>query len=164
MIRSFKTGDARDIAEIYNYFIKNTAVTFEEAEITEREIKTRVHEVTHSHLPWLVYEKAGTVVGYAYAAQWKSRSAYRQSVEITIYLSPANQACGIGSELYQALFLQLEKRPLHAVLGCITLPNAASIALHEKFGMKKVAHFAEVGYKFGKRLDVGYWQRLLIKD
>jgi L-amino acid N-acyltransferase YncA len=103
-------------------------------------------------------EDVGVVIGYAYAGKWNVRSAYRHTVETTVYLSNSTLSKGWGTRLYQALFDTLRDKSIHTIVGGITLPNPASIALHEKFGMKKVAHFSEVGYKFGKWLDVGYWQ------
>ncbi|PID45615.1 MAG: hypothetical protein CSB47_08185 [Proteobacteria bacterium] len=85
------------------------------------------------------------------------------TVEVSIYLSHQITSRGLGTQLYNALFSSLREKSVHIVIGGITLPNAASIALHEKFGMEKVAHFKEVGYKFGKWLDVGYWQVKLDK-
>jgi phosphinothricin acetyltransferase len=105
-----------------------------------------------------VAEDAGAVIGYAYAAKWNARSAYRHTVETSIYLSHLSVSRGWGTRLYQTLFDMLRNQSIHVVIGGITLPNPASIALHEKFGIKKVAHFMEVGYKFGQWLDVGYWQ------
>ena len=112
----------------------------------------------------LVAEQDGVIAGYAYATPWKARHAYRHSVEITVYLRQNSLARGLGTALYSALFDALQKRPIHAVVACIALPNAHSVALHEKFGMRKVAHFAEVGYKLGAWRDVGYWQVNLDKD
>jgi L-amino acid N-acyltransferase YncA len=100
-------------------------------------------------------------VGYASASPWKSRSGYRFSAEITVYVEPGQEGRGIGSALYGALFPMLQARGVHAVIGGIALPNDASVALHEKFGMRKVAHFQETGYKHGRWIDVGYWERIL---
>jgi L-amino acid N-acyltransferase YncA len=158
MIRAATESDAQAIADIYNYYIKNTVVTFEEQPISKSEILERIEKVTGSSLPWLVAEDGGVVIGYAYAGKWNVRSAYRHTVETTIYLSSSSISKGWGTQLYQALFDILRDKSIHIVIGGITLPNPASIALHEKFGMKKVAHFPEVGYKFGQWLDVGYWQ------
>jgi len=105
-----------------------------------------------------VVEEDGLVCGYAYATQWNKRAAYRKTAEVSVYLSHLATGKGLGSRLYEALFTQLREKQLHIVIGGVTLPNPASIALHEKFGMKKVAHFEQVGYKFGQWLDVGYWQ------
>ncbi len=122
------------------------------------DILERIQKVTGSSLPWLVAEDGGVVIGYAYAGKWNVRSAYRHTVESTVYLSHSSVSKGWGIGLYTALFDRLRQKSIHTVIGGITLPNPASVALHEKFGMKKVAHFSEVGYKFGQWLDVGYWQ------
>lgn len=96
-----------------------------------------------------------------YAAPWHERSAYRHAVEITVYLSASARSKGWGTKFYAALFAELERKPVHVVIGGIALPNDASIALHEKLGVKKVAHYKEVGFKFGEWVDLGYWQRVL---
>jgi phosphinothricin acetyltransferase len=158
MIRAATASDAQSIAEIYNYYIENTVITFEEQAITKNDIINRMEKVIGSSLPWLVAEDNGAVIGYAYATKWNARSAYRHTVETTVYLSKASLARGWGTQLYRALFDTLRNTSIHVGIGGITLPNSASVALHEKFDMKKVAHFAEVGYKFGQWLDVGYWQ------
>ena len=86
---------------------------------------------------------------------------YRFSVEVTVYVAPGHAGRGIGSTLYGELFPMLKTLGIRAVIGGIALPNEASVALHEKFGMRKVAHFGEVGFKFDRWIDVGYWQRTL---
>ena len=158
MIRAATGSDAQAIANIYNHYIVNTVVTFEEQPIAAADILQRMKKISSSSLPWLVAVQDGAVIGYAYAGTWNVRSAYRHTVETTVYLSPSILSRGWGTRLYQTLFDHLRQASLHAVIGGITLPNPASIALHEKFGMRKVAHFSEVGYKFGRWLDVGYWQ------
>jgi phosphinothricin acetyltransferase len=117
--------------------------------------------VRAASLPWLVAEMAGRTVGYALARPWKERSGYRFSVEVAVYVVPELAGRGVGTLLYSRLFEELAGRGVHAVIGGIALPNEASVALHEKFGMRKVAHFEQVGYKFGRWIDVGYWQRTL---
>ena len=161
MIREATPADAAAIAEIYNHYILHTIVTFEEEPVAASEIASRIEEVEASKLPWIVALRDGRVVGYAYASKWKGRCAYRYSTEVTVYLHHEQGGRGIGSELYSALFPMLQERKLHAAMGGISLPNAASVALHEKFGMEKVAHFKEVGFKFGEWIDVGYWARIL---
>jgi phosphinothricin acetyltransferase len=160
-IRPAEPSDAAAIAEIYNHYIAETTVTFEEEPVAAEEIARRIEEIRSASLPWLVAEEGGLVVGYAYATRWKPRSAYRFSVEVTVYTTPGHAGRGIGSKLYGELFPRLEARNVHAVMGGIALPNEASVALHEKFGMRRVAHFEEVGFKFGRWIDVGYWQRTL---
>jgi phosphinothricin acetyltransferase len=101
------------------------------------------------------------VVGYAYAGPWRSRAAYRDAVESTVYVESGLAGSGIGSKLYDALIPELRRRSFHCAMGGIALPNAASVALHEKKGFIKVAHFREVGWKFQRRIDVGYWELVL---
>jgi len=162
MIRDVKPADAKPIASIYNHYVLNTAVTFEEAEINTAEVQSRINEASDQSLPYIVFEdRSGCVIGYAYASKWNGRCAYRYSVEVSVYLHPNNTGHGAGTELYTELFNRLKDLGYHAVIGGISLPNPASIALHEKFGMTKVAQFNEIGFKFGKWVDVGYWQGLL---
>lgn len=157
-IRAAKASDAEAIAGIYNHYILNTAITFEEQAIEKADILARMKEVDESALPWLVAESEGRLAGYAYGGRWKGRCAYRFSVESTIYLAEASKGRGIGAELYGALLAELRHRKLHVAVGGIALPNEPSVKLHEKLGFQKVAHFKEIGYKFEKWIDVGYWQ------
>lgn len=161
MIRAVCKKDLEKISAIYNYYIENSTATFEEEAVAASEIGRRVESVHKDNLPWLVADKGNQIAGYAYATNWKTRSAYRYSAEIAVYLDHTNQSRGWGTKLYEALFATLKNRSMHAVIAGVTLPNPASVALHEKFGMEKVAHFTQVGYKFGRWLDVGYWQKVL---
>ena len=124
----------------------------------------RIKQIEALGLPWLVAMDGDQLLGYAYATTWKARIAYRFSVEITVYLAQQLTAKGVGTALYQALFNALETKDVHAVVACIALPNPHSVALHEKFGMRKVGHFNQVGHKFDRWLDVGYWQINLPRD
>jgi len=103
----------------------------------------------------------GTVQGFCYASTWKGRFAYGYSVESSIYLRPASTDTGIGTRLYDNLLRDLRHRGLHAVIGGIALPNERSVSFHEKMGLRKAAHFEQVGWKFNRWIDVGYWQLLL---
>lgn len=162
MIRDADPSDAARIAEIYNYYVINTAVTFEETPVDKDEIKSRITEAQTSSLPYIIHESVDSgLIGYAYASKWKGRCAYRYSLEISVYLEHGKSGMGAGSSLYSELLGRLTDLGYHVVIGGITLPNPASVALHEKFGMAKVAHFNEVGFKFGKWIDVGYWQGVL---
>jgi phosphinothricin acetyltransferase len=160
-IRAAAVSDAALVANIYNHYVKETVITFEEEPVATAEMVRRIEEATSASLPWLVAKQGHMVVGYACATPWKNRSAYRFSTEITVYLAPAHTRRGIGTQLYAELFSVLRANGIHAVMGCIALPNDASIALHEKLGLKKVAHFHQVGFKFDRWVDVGYWQRIL---
>ena len=158
MIRPATLDDAPAIARIYNHYVLNTTVTFEEVSVSDADMAGRVDSVQSANLPWLVIEEAGEVLGYAYAGKWNARSAYKRTVESTIYLANAATGRGLGSRLYTALFDVLRAQGMHVVLGGIALPNDASVALHERFGFKQVGQFAEVGFKFNRWVDVGYWQ------
>ena len=153
--------DAGAIARIYNHYVLHTAISFEEEPVSLEMMAQRIAEVRSSSLPWLVAEQQEQVVGYAYAGKWKGRCAYRHSVETSVYLDPAFVGRRIGTQLYLALLDRLLERSIHVAIGGIALPNEASVALHERVGFVKVAHFREVGYKFGQWIDVGYWQRVL---
>jgi L-amino acid N-acyltransferase YncA len=159
-IRDAAAEDGAVLANIYNYYIDNTVVTFEEVPVSTADMTARVLEVTAAKLPWLVAQASHGVYGFAYASRWKGRCAYRYSVETTVYLEPSVVGHGLGTALYAALIARLEELGCHAMIGGIALPNPASVALHEKFGMRQVAHFPEVGFKFGRWVDVGYWQKV----
>ncbi len=160
-IRAAEPSDAAGIAAIYNHYVEQSIVTFEEEPVSDAEMARRIEDVRAESLPWLIAEEAGRVVGYASSRKWKGRSGYRFSAEITVYVEPGHARRRIGSKLYARLFPLLQARGIHAVIAGIALPNEASVALHEKFGMRRVAHFAEVGFKFDRWIDVGYWQRTL---
>jgi L-amino acid N-acyltransferase YncA len=157
MIRSATQEDAPAICAIYNPYIRDTTITFEEQEVSVEEMRRRIGDVLQSWL-WLVCEIDGLIAGYAYATRWRTRAAYRHSVESTIYMSPGHHRRGLGQLLYSELILHLRSQGVHRVMGGIALPNQPSVALHEKLGFKKVAQFEEVGRKFGRWIDVGYWQ------
>jgi phosphinothricin acetyltransferase len=160
MIRPATVSDARAIVGIYNHYIANTVVTFETELLPVEEMERRITEISASYL-YYVAEENGKVLGYAYANKWQVRAAYRFSVESTVYLDPAQTGRGLGSQLYMVLLDELRARSFHAVIGGIALPNEASVAIHEKFGFKKVAHYPQVGWKFDRWIDVGYWELLL---
>ncbi len=157
LTRDCTPGDATQVCAIYNHYVERTAVTFEEAAVSADEMSRRIVEVT-DRFPWLVWEQDGAVLGYAYAASWKSRSAYRHSVETTIYLRPDATGKGIGTRLYRNLLERLRPLGVHCAVGGIALPNPASVALHERLGFVKIGQFHEIGRKFGRWLDVGYWE------
>jgi len=157
MIRIATQNDANAICAIYNYYIKNTCITFEENSITISEMKYRIKSIS-KEFPWLIYEENDLILGYAYATHWKTRSSYKYSAEVTIYLNKDAKNNHIGTKLYTALLTTLKEKNYRVLIAGIALPNAISIALHEKLGFKKVAHFKNIGYKFNHWIDVAYWQ------
>lgn len=162
MIRTVKPEDAPEIREIYNQYVLNSTITFEETPVSIEAMAERIKSI-NSGLPWVVCENGQQILGYAYAARWKSRSAYMRSVESTVYLKQGESNKGVGYRLYSELIKRLTTLGFHAVIGGIALPNQASIALHEKLGFEKVAHFKEVGFKFNQWIDVGYWELIINK-
>lgn len=160
MIRDVQSSDAESIRSIYNHYIRESVVTFEEEPISVTEILERIDMATKD-LPWLVFEEEGGILGYAYASKWKGRLAYRYTVESTVYLSKKAIGKGIGTKLYKALIDRLANLAYHSVIGGIALPNPASVALHEKLGFEKVAHFKQVGWKMDRWVDVGYWELII---
>jgi L-amino acid N-acyltransferase YncA len=157
MIREAKFSDAGMIADIYNYYILNTVITFELDPIPPNEILSRMEKYKEVG-PYLVYEENGEVLGYTYVSGFRERKAYEHSVESTIYLKNGFGGKGLGARLYSELLAQVSLKR-HVIIGGIALPNEASVRLHEKCGFRKVGHFSEVGKKFGKWIDVGFWQR-----
>lgn len=157
-IRPALPADAAAIATIYNHYVETTAISFEEEPVCAPDMASRIADVGAAGLPWIVLEVDGALAGYAYATKWRARRAYRFSVESTVYLAPGLGGRGYGVALYGALLERLRAIDCHSVIGGIAQPNVASVALHEKMGFRKVAHFAEVGFKFGHWIDVGYWE------
>ena len=157
MIRPATPDDASAIVEIYNHYVATTVISFEERPVTPDEMAGRIRDVMAT-LPWLVCESEGTVLGYAYATKWRVRSAYRYSAETSVYVAPGQGGKGIGSALYTTLLEELRAREIHMAIGGIAQPNPASVALHERLGFEKVAHFKQVGRKFDRWIDMGYWE------
>lgn len=160
-IRAAGSHDIDQICEIYNHYVMTSTITFEETPVTPSEMANRTREAQSASLPWLVAADAGRIMGYAYASKWKTRAAYRFSTEITVYVRQGLGRAGIGTQLYSHLLPALEAQGVHAVIGGVALPNDASLRLHQKFGFEKTAHFKEVGFKFGRWIDVTYWQLIL---
>ena len=161
IVRPAAASDADALARIYNYYIQNTVITFEEELVSAQVMATRLAETQGLSLPWLVAEVDGAVVGYAYARKWRERSAYRYSRETTIYLERGYEGRGLGKTLYSALLPILKERGIHVAIGGVALPNEASVALHEKLGFERVATFRQVGFKHDRWVDVAYWQLVL---
>lgn len=157
-IRPATENDAERICAIYNHYIATTTISFEEEPVTAADMARRIADVGATSLPWLVMEEGGTLIGYAYATKWRVRAAYRFAVETSVYLDVQHAGKGAGTALYEALLAELRRRDLHLAIGGIAQPNEASVRLHERLGFVKVAHFSEVGLKFGRWIDVGYWQ------
>ncbi|NYI40041.1 GNAT family N-acetyltransferase [Demequina lutea] len=168
-MRDARQDDGAALARIYNHYIRETVITFEVEELGDAEMSARVTKIQAAGLPWLVAERDGAVRGFAYAGPFRERAAYAHTLETSVYLDLAARGSGLGTALFAELFARLADldqghsphAPVHALMGVIALPNDASVALHERFGMKHVGTFPEVGRKFDRWIDVGYWQATL---
>ncbi len=157
-IRRAEVCDAAQIAGICNFYIENTHSTFEMETIDSEEMRNRLNECFSENYPFYVCEENGEISGYAYGRCFRPRRAYRHSIEISVYVKTGCEKKKIGTKLYEKLIPEIKNGGFHAIIAGIALPNDASVKLHEKFGMEKVAHFREVGFKFGRWIDVGYWE------
>lgn len=160
MIRKVLPADIGTITAIYNYYIKNTCITFETEPVTEEEMTKRMEAIS-SHYPYLVMEEEGQLIGYCYAHAWKEKKAYERTAEVTIYLHPDFHKKGYGKKLLTALIDACRNHGLHVLIACITVPNVPSVHLHEAFGFCQVSRFNEVGKKFGQWLDIYDFQLIL---
>ena len=162
-IRPATLDDAAAIAQIYAPYVTDTPITFETEVVSAAQIAERM-QVGEGLYPWFVAAEAGdAVIGYAYAAQFRTRAAYRFAVETTIYLEPSEQGRGLGTELYGALLDQLAAQNFTQAIGVIALPNEASVGVHERVGFKHMGTYRQVGYKLGRWHDVGLWQCPLVE-
>jgi len=161
MIRDVSLADAKRIAEIYNYYIKETVVTFEYDPVTEEEIQQRINKVRAKNFPYFVYEDYGEITGYAYLSNWRERVAYDITLETSVYLDHKAIGSGVGSILYKELIERARKINIHSLIGVVSLPNEASQKLHRKFNFELIGNFRESGIKFGKLIDVEFWQLIL---
>lgn len=158
-IRDASASDAAAIAAIYNHYVLHTVVSMEDEAVSDGTMAQRIADVQQAALPWLVLHDGGAVAGYAYATKWRARPGYRYSVESSVYLAAPHHGRGHGERLYRVLLERLRGGGYRQVIGGIALPNPGSIGLHEKLGFEQVATFRHVGTKFGRWLDVGYWQK-----
>ncbi len=158
MIRDAAPADAAAVAAIYNHYIEHSIATFEVDLLGDDDMRARIAKTQGAGYPWLVWDESGDVRGYAYAGQFRERAAYRYSAEVTVYLAPDAARQGIGSALYGELIARLRADGTHLLVGMIALPNAASVGLHESLGFTLVGTFSEIGRKFDRWIDVGFWQ------
>ena len=159
-LRSATPADAAAFCHIYNPFIVDSVVSFELTPVTPADMTERIQR-TQAEYPWLVLEDRQGVVGYAYASRWRTRAAYNATAESTIYMRPDARGTGLAYALYHALLDRMRAQGLQQAIGGISLPNPQSERFHEKCGFVKVAHFPRVGFKCGRWVDVGFWQRSL---
>ena len=156
-IRMAGAGDAAAIADIYRPYVKDEVTSFEVTPPSAAEMARRIDGVLEL-APWLVArDDAGDTIGYAYASRHAERAAYQWSVDATVYIREGDHRRGVGRALYGALFPLLRLQGFYVAHAGITLPNAASVGLHESFGFRPVGVYPAVGWKFGAWRDVGWW-------
>lgn len=163
IIRLASVEDAADIVAIYAPIVRHTAISFELEPPTTVVMQQRV-AATLTHFPWLVYQRQDKVLGYVYASQHRTRAAYQWSVDVSVYIHPESRRAGVGRALYTVLFHLLALQGFYNAYAGITLPNAASVSLHETLGFEPVGAYRKVGYKLGAWHDVGWWQLRLRTD
>jgi L-amino acid N-acyltransferase YncA len=149
--------DAEACAAIYAPHVQGSAVSFEERAPDAAEMAVRIKRYGASHA-WLVAERDGEVVGYAYATGFNERPAYRWSASVSVYVADEARGSGVGRALYEALFDRLRERGFRMACAGITLPNGASVGLHESLGFEQTGLNREIGWKQGAWRDVGWFQ------
>jgi L-amino acid N-acyltransferase YncA len=159
-VRLARPEDAPAIQGIYAPVVASTPSSFELIPPTDEEMRQRVEQTLQTH-PWVVYKAEALVVGYAYASPHRARAAYQWSADVSVYLHEHWRGRGIGRALYTSLFALLRLQGFCNIYAGITLPNPASVALHERMGMRPVGIYHQVGYKLGAWHDVGWWQGTL---
>ena len=160
-IRETVVSDLPYIRDIYNYYIGNTVITFEQDLWDDSAVAHKFDMITSARYPFYSCYDGDELVGYYYLSSWNFRSAYDTTAEVTVYLSPSYTGRGYGRALYEHLLSTIDRKRFHCLIGCITIPNEASVALHESFGFEKVSFFREVGYKHDQWCGVGHWQLIL---
>jgi L-amino acid N-acyltransferase YncA len=153
--------DAAPCAAIYAPYVQDTAISFEEDVPDEAEMARRIERITLTH-PWLVAQDGGEIIGFAYGTEHRARPAYRWAADVTVYVKGDRHRQGIGRALYEALLRLLAEQGLHVACAGITLPNRASVGVHEALGFEPVGVYRRIGYKLGGWHDVGWWQRELL--
>jgi phosphinothricin acetyltransferase len=159
-IRVALPEDAEAILTIYAPIVRETAISFEVEPPTPVQMHERI-ATTLRHLPWLICERQGEVLGYVYASPHRARAAYQWSVDVSVYIQAQARRAGIGRALYHALFDLLSLQGFYNCYAGITLPNPASVGLHEALDFQPVGVYQAVGYKHGAWHDVGWWQRAI---
>jgi phosphinothricin acetyltransferase len=157
VIRFAEPDDAAGIVAIYGPYCDGSVVSFELAAPTIEQMRERIERIM-KQFPWLVCEIDGEVAGYVYACPHRERAAYRWAVDVAVYIAPQHQRRRVGQALYAVLFQILREQGYFKAYAGVTLPNAGSVGLHEAVGFRPLAIYRGVGHKFGKWLDVGWWE------
>ena len=156
-IRRAVSADAAAIAAIYNGYVETTIISFETEPVSVGEMAQRIADRL-TRYDWLVAEHEGRLIGYAYYGQFRTRAAYDHVVESTVYIAEDAIRLGVGRRLYAELLNSAQNKGFREIIGVIALPNDASEQLHERMGFTLVGRLPKVGHKFGRYIDVSFWQ------
>jgi phosphinothricin acetyltransferase len=156
-IRQARTSDAEAIAAIYNGYVETTVISFETEPVPVTEMAQRIQDRL-ARYDWLVAEREGQLIGYAYYGQFRTRAAYDHVVESTVYVAEDAVRLGVGRRLYADMIASAQAKGFREIIGVIALPNDASEQLHARMGFTLVGRLPKVGYKFGRYIDVSFWQ------
>ena len=163
-VKETVAADLPAIRDIYNYYIENSVITFEEVAWDDAAMQHKFDHIKEDDYPFFSCYDGDQLVGYYYLSSWNFRSAYSTTAEVTIYLAPSMTGRGYGRALYEHLLATTDRQRFHSLIACITIPNEPSIALHERFGFVQVSSIKEIGFKHDKWCDVGHWQLILEKE
>lgn len=155
MIRAITDGDIEQVLALYNYYIRETTITFETEELSFEVFYKRVHDIMDRY-PFLVYEEDGRILGYVYLAEFNSRAAYQWSADLSIYVDKDLRHRGIGGQLYQAIEKLAIDQGFVNIVSLITEENKNSVEFHKRLGFEFIGTFNQIGYKFGRWLGVSY--------
>ncbi len=158
IIRPATLDDAARIQAIYAPYVTDTAISFEEVVPSVNDMADRIASVQKTYGYFVAEDEAGEILGYAYGSQYRARKAYQYTAEVSAYVADAGRGKGVGSALYDVLIPHMKASGYHALMAVVTLPNAASQRLHERFGFHHVGTTPEVGRKFDMWHDIGMWQ------
>ncbi len=155
-IRLATPADAAPVQAIYGPVVRDTIISFEKEPPSVDEMRRRIADTLPAH-PWLVCERDGAVIGFAYAGRHRARAGYDWSVDVTVYIDPSWHRRGIGRALYASLFAILRLQGFCNAYAGVALPNPGSVGLHEALGFEPVGVYRQVGFKHGAWRDVGWW-------
>lgn len=165
IIRSAAPADLKVVAGIYAHYVRHTVATFEETPPAVADWERRLDDLTARRLPFLVAESSGAVAGFAYAAPWRPKPAYRYTVEDTLYLAPEATGQGLGTALLGTLVTESARAGMRQMIAVVTGNGGeASLALHRRFGFTEAGRLVEVGYKHGRWIDTYLLQRALTPE
>ena len=159
LIRLASEGDAAALAEVYRPYVEDSRISFEERAPDTAEMARRIVGESPGYYPWLVADDGQRILGFASSSAFRTRRAYRWSVETGIYLAEGAHGKGLGKALLSALTILLERQGYVAAIGAVALPNEPSVRLHEALGFTAAGTYRGTGFKMGEWLDVGLWQK-----